>query len=362
MNQYCVPFLLLGIAVFPAQGQELSAQEIFKKVSPSVVKVEATETKGNALATGSGVVFAHGKDGFFKVATNCHVVDVPGSDQFPYVYHGKNYGVGSVIARDADRDVCLLFVRLPQRDAAGETVRSNNAVVSLPAPPVAQIAPLRTLEVGERVYAIGAPQGLDLTLSNGLVSGFRDYKGTEYIQTSAPISKGSSGGGLFDAQGRLVGITTMFLKDGQNLNFAIPAELIASVPVIKKENVQLAAQVPEPRPAPPRDRWVYIGSAVNDQYDIYVDTKTITRNGNNVTAWERWEYPKPVTTKGDTYDEQIRRNIYHCDSRQWTLLSVTDKLKGSVVWSGERKSYQQERKSIQPDTVGEAIYEWVCGQ
>jgi hypothetical protein len=101
--------------------------------------------------------------------------------------------------------------------------------------PSVRIASSQWLEVGDPVYAIGAPQGLELTLSDGLISGIRESKGTEYIQTTAPISKGSSGGGLFDAQGRLVGITTMFLKEGQSLNFAVPAELIASVPSVKDD-------------------------------------------------------------------------------------------------------------------------------
>jgi len=74
------------------------------------------------------------------------------------------------------------------------------------------------------VYAVGAPEGLEMTLSEGLISGFRDFRGQRVVQTSAPISHGSSGGGLFDEVGGLVGITTFMLGAGQNLNFAILAE------------------------------------------------------------------------------------------------------------------------------------------
>jgi len=83
--------------------------------------------------------------------------------------------------------------------------------------------------VGERVYALGAPEGFDLTLSEGLISGLRRRGGTNVIQTTAPISHGSSGGGLFDLEGRLVGITTYYIEDGQSLNFAIAAELASSL-------------------------------------------------------------------------------------------------------------------------------------
>jgi S1-C subfamily serine protease len=81
-----------------------------------------------------------------------------------------------------------------------------------------------TIEIGEEAYSVGAPKGLDLTIANGIVSGKRSLKGINYLQTTAPISPGSSGGGLFDATGKLIGITTMYLAEAQNLNFAIAAE------------------------------------------------------------------------------------------------------------------------------------------
>jgi S1-C subfamily serine protease len=85
-----------------------------------------------------------------------------------------------------------------------------------------------SLEVGEKVYTLGSPVGLELTLSDGLISGRRDEDGFHYVQTTAPISPGSSGGGLFDARGNLVGVTTLVLTGrerlNQALNFAIPAE------------------------------------------------------------------------------------------------------------------------------------------
>jgi tetratricopeptide (TPR) repeat protein len=82
------------------------------------------------------------------------------------------------------------------------------------------------VEVGERVYAIGAPEGLELTLSEGLVSALRHVDNRPIIQTSAPVSHGSSGGGLFDSQGRLIGVTAFSVKGGQNLNFALPTEWV----------------------------------------------------------------------------------------------------------------------------------------
>ena len=101
--------------------------------------------------------------------------------------------------------------------------------VSAPAVPLASDA----VVVGQTVYALGAPAGLELTLSAGLVSALRldDAERLTAIQTSAAISPGSSGGGLFDDQGRLIGITTAFIGGNtQNLNLALPVSMVRELP------------------------------------------------------------------------------------------------------------------------------------
>jgi len=76
-------------------------------------------------------------------------------------------------------------------------------------------------KVGERVFTLGSPLQLEGTLSEGVVSGLRTEDGTALVQTTAAISPGSSGGGLFDSGAKLIGITTFTLRNGQALNFAI---------------------------------------------------------------------------------------------------------------------------------------------
>ncbi|HZH84483.1 MAG TPA: trypsin-like peptidase domain-containing protein, partial [Phototrophicaceae bacterium] len=80
------------------------------------------------------------------------------------------------------------------------------------------------VEVGQEVVAIGNPLALESTVSNGIVSGIRKDEdlGGKFLQITTPISPGSSGGPLFNMEGRVVGITTMYLRGGENLNFAIP--------------------------------------------------------------------------------------------------------------------------------------------
>lgn len=90
-----------------------------------------------------------------------------------------------------------------------------------------------SLKIGEAVYAVGAPQGLELSLSDGIVLQLRGSS-PPFIQTTAAISPGSSGGGLFDSEARLVGFTTLYIDSGQSLNFAMPVEWLTDIQPGKK--------------------------------------------------------------------------------------------------------------------------------
>jgi tetratricopeptide (TPR) repeat protein len=180
----------------------LSPQELFKRLSPSVFVVEVLDESGSLVAFGSGVAVASD-----QVITNKHVIDAGVAFR---VKQGSRVGHAAVTYVDPDHDLCLLTV---------EGLRAPAVSVRLSS----------VLKVGERVYSIGAPEGLELTISEGLISGLREFEEVRLIQTSAAISHGSSGGGLFDARGQLVGVTTFFLKEGQNLNFALPGEWVRAL-------------------------------------------------------------------------------------------------------------------------------------
>jgi tetratricopeptide (TPR) repeat protein len=105
---------------------------------------------------------------------------------------------------------------------------------------------------------------LELAISEGLISGLRAFAQTRLVQTSAAISPGSSGGGLFDAEGRLVGITTFFVKDGQNLNFALPGDwvrAVASHQVSPEEKTRTASQAFQAL------SWFQLGSQMLDAHE-----------------------------------------------------------------------------------------------
>jgi len=133
---------------------------------------------------------------------------VKGGDSY-LVGRGKELVCATLYAEDAGKDICLL-------DAPGIAAKP------------AQLGKAAGLKVGDPVYAVGAPKGLELSLSAGIVAQLRGGP-PPLIQTTAAISPGSSGGGLFDGEGRLVGLTTLYVEGGQSLNFAIPVEWIGEV-------------------------------------------------------------------------------------------------------------------------------------
>lgn len=186
--------------------------EVFKVAGPSVVMVIRDG------ATGSGVVV--GKD---RVVTNHHVADGmrEGRVKSP---GGKSWAITRVLASNETADLALLEV--PDLDA-----------------PIIAYAPADTLAVGQKVWAIGSPLGLEATLTEGIISAFRnldapsqlggtvgiqDAQVPGWVQTSAAISSGNSGGALVDRQGRLVGIPTWTMRRGQNLSMAVHVELVAA--------------------------------------------------------------------------------------------------------------------------------------
>ncbi len=80
------------------------------------------------------------------------------------------------------------------------------------------------LAMGDHVYTIGNPSGLEYTVTSGIISGYRQREGQRLIQTDAPVNPGNSGGPLINSNGKVLGINTMIMKDTQGIGFAIPIE------------------------------------------------------------------------------------------------------------------------------------------
>jgi S1-C subfamily serine protease len=188
----------------PSRGERFSPSELYKRVSPTVVVVNHYDGHGKLAEFGSG--FLVSDDG--KVATNLHVIQ--GAQEVTVrLRDGTVKPVCGILGFDAACDLAVL-------DIGG----SGHGCI-----PLATQLP----EVGTRVYAIGNPRGLENTLSEGIVSALQKLDDVLYIQTTAAISSGSSGGPLLAPDGAVVGVTTASLRGGQNLNFAIPASALQTL-------------------------------------------------------------------------------------------------------------------------------------
>ena len=206
----------------------LSSEALFAKASPAVARVVVRDDRFRLIKQGSG--FFVTADGV--LVTNRHVID---GAHFAQVMRtdGSSYFVEAIVAEDSEADLALLQVNghdLPHLEISRGDL-----------PPV-----------GAHVFAIGSPQGLPNTLSDGIISGHRRVaEQLTLLQTTAAISHGSSGGPLLSAKGEVVGVTTMYLATGQNLNFAVPADRLARLVSAKREPRALASA--GGRPAGPQD-------------------------------------------------------------------------------------------------------------
>jgi hypothetical protein len=189
------PWSPLGgeICQWRASSQPLSWSRVFQLRSGAIWSVKSKS--GNGQSMGSAVAVSP-----TTLVTNCHLIQDPSG--LTLLKAGRSLRA-EVLAADREGDRCTL-------KAAGQ----------LPTY-VTSIRRQSGLLVGEDVAAIGNPKGLDTSLSRGLVAQKRNKSGHAYIQTDAAISSGSSGGGLFDTSGNLVGITTFKVSTGESLNFAI---------------------------------------------------------------------------------------------------------------------------------------------
>jgi hypothetical protein len=195
---------LLTLIVLPKVVFAIEPKEIAKKVFPSVVLLTMNDKNGNPMSLGSGFVVQ--KD---VIATNMHVIRGAVSGTAKLVGQNGEVSLDGVIALDEKHDLVLLKTSLNS--------------------PALAINDKATAEVGETIFAVGNPQGLEGTFSQGIVSGLRNTPEGRWIQITAPISPGSSGGPVLNSLGEVIGIAVATLKSGQNINFAIPVSVLSEL-------------------------------------------------------------------------------------------------------------------------------------
>lgn len=209
---------VIGLATLSCCSMALaqSAREVAKKVSPSVVLLVAEDKNGQPLAMGSGFVV---KDGV--VATNLHVLEHASRGYAKLAERKEKFNIAGTVAIDAARDIALLAV---------EDIKA----------PALSVGDSKQLAVGDEVYAVGNPRGLEGTFSAGIISSVRKVGDDSLLQITAPISPGSSGGPVVNSKGDVIGVAVATFKGGQNLNFAIPSDYLSALTRQIKPMVPLA--------------------------------------------------------------------------------------------------------------------------
>jgi len=204
-------FLVASLAAAQSIPPQKSITAIAKAANGAVVSIVMFDKDGNPIAQGSGFIVS--KNGL--IVTNYHVI-AEGTSAVVKLPSGAFYAVDGVVASDKKRDIALI-------KAHGTGFRTLSLGNS------------DGVQVGEGVVAIGNPLSLESTVSNGIISGMRtdEELGGKFLQITTPISPGSSGGPLFNMAGQVIGVTTMYLKGGENLNFAIPINAAKSLLLVQ---------------------------------------------------------------------------------------------------------------------------------
>src|ERR687891_579191 len=195
------PIALVLLLTSAVRAQE-SLPALVKRVKPAVVAIATYDASGEALMTGSGFFLRPG-----QVVTNLHVVRGAARAEIKTLDgKGKVYPVTGALAVDEEGDLALLNVEMPL-----ERARTSELASELP-------------DDGETIFVIGNPLKLEGSVTDGIVSAVREVPNSyRIIQITAPISHGNSGSPVFNLRGQVLGVVTVKVTNGQNINLALEA-------------------------------------------------------------------------------------------------------------------------------------------
>ncbi|HVG30106.1 MAG TPA: tetratricopeptide repeat-containing serine protease family protein [Pyrinomonadaceae bacterium] len=256
---------------------EGSLPDLVRRVKPAVVAVITYDAKGNTLLSGSGFFVRPG-----QVVTNLHVIEGARRAEIKTLDgKGRIYPVDGVLASDEEGDLALLGVSVPAERA--HAVEVTNV---LP-------------EEGERVFVIGNPLRLEGSISDGIVSAVREVPNLgRIIQITAPVSHGNSGSPLFNMRGQVVGVVTIKVTNGQNINLAMSSARFDSLKATEPATFEtIAAREKEPRDAESSADWWYkngLNSLWLGNYDSALGSfeNAVNKNPDRVEAWIQVGYCK----------------------------------------------------------------------
>ncbi|HYG79433.1 MAG TPA: trypsin-like peptidase domain-containing protein [Pyrinomonadaceae bacterium] len=271
----CLALVLLF--ALPALAQQETLPELIRRVKPAVVAVITYDAKGEIQMTGSGFFIRPG-----QVLTNLHVIEGASRAEVRTLDgKGRTYSTSGVVSLDDEADLAVLSVNTP-----ADRARALEVSAALP-------------EEGEQVFVIGNPLRLEGSVSDGIVSAVREVPSLgEIVQITAPISHGNSGSPLFNMKGQVLGVITMKVTNGQNINLALGASRLRQLkPGALMSFADLAARNKTGPPSEMLAEWWYrngLNSLWLGNYDSALGyfENAVNKNPNRAEAWIQVGYCK----------------------------------------------------------------------
>ncbi|HEX8070205.1 MAG TPA: trypsin-like peptidase domain-containing protein [Pyrinomonadaceae bacterium] len=269
----CLALLLVSLAA--AQAQDAATlPELVRRVKPDVVAIVTYDAKGNVLMSGSG---------FFvrpeQVVTNMHVIEGARRVEVKTLDgKGRVYPAAGALAVDEEGDLALLRVELPV-----ERAHASDVTAALP-------------DEGERIFVIGNPLRLEGSVADGIVSAVREVPNLgRIIQITAPISHGNSGSPVFNMRGQVVGVVTVKVVNGQNINLALGAARVAALKPGQLQTFEALAAAHASDDAKSSAEWWYkngLNSLWLGNYDGALDSfeNAVSKDPSRVEAWVQVGY------------------------------------------------------------------------
>ena len=203
-----VSSVILLLIASSLSGQ--NAASIARQAYSATILIATQDSQSQPLSLGSGFFIDDG-----VAVTNAHVLRNAASGYVKFIGDSRSFSILGVLSIDIQHDLVVLRI--------GVTGNQN-----------LNLADSDAISVGDTVYAVGNPRGLEGTFSDGIVSGIRRLGPEKLLQITAPISPGSSGGPVLNTRGEVVGIAVSTILSGQNLNFAVPANYLRRIRIPKE--------------------------------------------------------------------------------------------------------------------------------
>jgi hypothetical protein len=353
---YAIPaaalvFCLASVSTHRGSAQQSSSgdmSELVKSTIDAVVLIVVNDASGKPILEGSG--FLVSSDG--RIVTNHHVI-AGASSAIVKLNNGAFFPVEGIIADDAEHDLAL--IKVPGKNL-----------------PYLNLEDSDSLAIGQRVLAIGSPLGLENSVSDGIVSGFRkDASGKDWIQTTAPASHGNSGGPLLVMAGKVAGVLTWKAGEGENLNFAAPSKLIA--PLLKNSAVQRLGSTKTAVASATGHTGERVWTSMNTGRDfkvriegdyIYTEWINLPPQLQMTTAFMRSESKKD----GDKWVGKVRSFLPY-DLKTWAVQSVKwcsiemefeiDKLTETRIEGRSIRAKLVDVKKCKPNEMGWQSFTWI---